>query len=575
MRASQTLLTTQKETPAGAEVISHQLMIRAGLIRHLASGLYTWLPIGLRAMRKVEQIVREEMDRAGALEMFMPAIQPAELWEESGRWEQFGPELLRLQDRHQRDFCVGPTHEEVITDIARRDVRSYKQLPVNMYQIQTKFRDEVRPRFGVMRAREFIMKDAYSFDLTPDGLAASYDRMHAAYSRIFSRFGLDFRIVDADSGAIGGSRSQEFHVLAASGEDGIAYTHTGDFAANVELVPCAPPEAPRPPPCKIMETVDTPSQHTISALSEFLGVDSRRTLKTLVVEGTDGNLVALCLRGDHELNLVKAGQLRDVAAPLTFASAEQVVAATGCAPGSIGPVGLSGLTVIADHAALAMTDFVCGANAQDQHLIGVNWGRDLPEAPAADLRNAQAGDPAPGDLGPIAIARGIEVGHIFQLGTKYSQAMNAVVLDQSGKAQTLYMGCYGIGVTRIVAAAIEQGNDDKGIIWPTAIAPYEVVLLPMNMNKSVRLGEAAGEMYEALQRAGIDVIFDDRQLRPGVMFADAELIGFPYRLVMGERGLDKRVVEIRGRTELESRDIPIDDAVAYLADRIEADKAFD
>ena len=575
MRASQTLLTTQKETPAGAEVSSHQLMLRAGLIRHLASGLYTWLPLGLRAMRKVEQIVREEMDRAGALEMFMPAIQPAELWQESGRWDQFGPELLRLQDRHQRDFCVGPTHEEVITDIARRDVRSYKQLPLNMYQIQTKFRDEVRPRFGVMRAREFIMKDAYSFDLSLDGLAASYDRMHSAYSRIFSRFGLDFRIVDADSGAIGGSRSQEFHVLAASGEDGIAYTETGDFAANIELVACTEPEAPRPRPSEAMKTVETPGQHTIAALSTFLGVGAERTLKTLVVEGVAGGLVALCLRGDHELNLIKASRLDAVAAPLTFASAERVAASAGCPPGSIGPVGLTGMTVISDHAALAMADFVCGANAPDQHLTGVNWGRDLPEPAVADLRNAKSGDPAPGGLGPIAIARGIEVGHIFQLGTKYSQAMNAVVLDEGGKAQTLYMGCYGIGVTRIVAAAIEQGNDEKGIIWPTAIAPYEVALLPMNMNKSVRLAGAAQEMYEALQAGGMDVIFDDRQLRPGVMFADAELIGFPYRLVMGDRGLDKGIVEIRGRTESESIEIPIEQAESYLSDRIAADKAFD
>ena len=574
MRASQTLLATQKETPAGAEVVSHQLMLRAGMIRHLASGLYTWLPLGMRAMRKVEQIVREEMDRAGALEMFMPAIQPAELWQESGRWEQFGPELLRLRDRHQRDFCVGPTHEEVVTDIARRDIRSYKQLPLNLYQIQTKFRDEVRPRFGVMRAREFIMKDAYSFDLDAAGLSDSYDRMHVAYTRIFTRFGLDFRIVDADSGAIGGSRSQEFHVLAASGEDGIAFTEHGNYAANVELVPCPAPLERRPAPTQSCEPVDTPGQHTISDLTQFLSVSAERTLKTLLVAGGEGGLVALCLRGDHELNAIKAEKLPEVATPLAFASPEQVMAATGCEPGSIGPAGLDGIPVIADYSASVLADFVCGANEADRHLRGVNWGRDLAEPKTADLRVAVAGDPAPDESGPIQIARGIEVGHIFQLGTKYSQAMNAVVLDESGKAQILYMGCYGIGVTRIVAAAIEQGHDEQGIIWPTAIAPYEVAILPMNMHRSVRLREAAEELYQSLCEAGVDTLLDDRQLRPGAMFADAELVGYPYRLVIGDRGLDTGTVELRGRTESESTNVPIDEAVNLVANRVRQDKAF-
>ena len=573
MRVSKSLLVTQKETPAGAEIISHQLMLRAGLVRHLASGLYTWLPLGVRALHKVESIVREEMDRAGALEVFMPAVQPAELWQESGRWEQFGPELLRIRDRHQRDFCVGPTHEEVITDIVRRDVRSYKQLPLNMYQIQTKFRDEVRPRFGVMRAREFIMKDAYSFDLDQQGLADSYDRMHDAYVRIFKRFGLDFRVVDADSGAIGGSRSQEFHVLADSGEDGIAFSDDGRFAANVEMVPCAPADLPRPAPTAPLEIVDTPGQHTIDGLCEFLGVPSERTLKTLLLEGSEGGLVALCLRGDHELNLIKASQLNAVSTPVTFACAERVVAETGCEPGSLGPRGLN-IPVIVDQAAAALADFVCGANTADQHLTGVNWGRDLPEPVGQDIRNARAGEPAPGG-GTLSIARGIEVGHIFQLGTKYSEAMNAVVLDESGKAKTLYMGCYGIGVTRIVAAAIEQGNDARGIIWPTAIAPYEVALLPMNMHKSTRLREAAESIYRALQVEGVDVLFDDRKVRPGVMFADAELIGVPYRLVLGDRGLDTGTAEFRARTDEHNTDMPLAEAVATVAARIRADKAYD
>ena len=562
MRCTQTLLATMRETPAEAEIVSHRLMLRAGLVRLLASGLYTWLPIGMRVLRKVEAVVREEMNAAGAQEVLMPAVQPAELWEESGRWSNFGPELLRLKDRHERDFCVGPTHEEVITDIARREIRSYKQLPINLYQIQTKFRDEIRPRFGVMRAREFIMKDAYSFDLDTQGLERSYLAMHDAYCRTFERLGLDYRVVDADSGAIGGSRSQEFHVLADYGEDAIAFSD-GGFAANVELVPCPAPRRKRPEPTLDLAAVDTPGVHTIADLARFLDVPAERCLKTLLVEGADGDLVALVLRGDHELNAIKAERTGGVRAPLAFARPERVREVIGCDPGSLGPVG-AGVRVVADASAAALADFVCGANRDGAHLTGVNWGRDAPEPAVADLRNAMDGDPSPDGSGPLIVRRGIEVGHIFQLGDKYSESMGAVVLDDEGRAIHLVMGCYGIGVTRVVAAAIEQNHDGKGIVWPTAIAPFHAVLLPMNMHKSVRLREAAEKLYADLTAAGIEVLFDDRQVRPGVMFADSELIGIPWRIVIGDRGLDAGAVEFRHRRDSTSTDIALEGIVAHV-----------
>ncbi len=563
MRVSRFPLATVKETPADAEIISHQLMLRAGLIRKLAAGLYTWLPLGLRVLRKVEAIVREEMNRAGALEVLMPAVQPAELWQESGRWEQYGPELLRMKDRHQRDFCLGPTHEEIITDLARNELRSYKQLPINYYQIQTKFRDEVRPRFGIMRAREFSMKDAYSFHLDHASLQQTYDVMYETYTRIFTRLGLKFRAVNADTGSIGGSVSHEFHVLASSGEDAIAFSDTGDYAANVELAEALAPAAPRPAPSAALQTVDTPGQHSIEEVSAFLKCESSRCLKTLLVTGAEGGVVALVLRGDHELNSVKAEKLTQVAKPLCFASAEQVQAAAGCAPGSVGPRGLT-IPVFVDRAAAHIADFVCGANQEGKHLTGVNWGRDLPEPVTVDLRNVKDGDPSPDGKGTLSIARGIEVGHIFQLGDKYSKAMNATVVDEQGHIATMIMGCYGIGVTRVVAAAIEQNNDARGIIWPTPIAPFQVALLPMNMHKSQRLREAVDQLYQQLLDAGIEVLLDDREARPGVMFADMELIGIPQRLVFGEKGLDQGVVEYKGRTDAESRNIPLAEVVGFL-----------
>ena len=562
MRCTQTLLATMRETPAEAEIVSHRLMLRAGLVRLLASGLYTWLPIGMRVLRKVEAVVREEMNAAGAQEVLMPAVQPAELWEESGRWSNFGPELLRLKDRHERDFCVGPTHEEVITDIARREIRSYKQLPINLYQIQTKFRDEIRPRFGVMRAREFIMKDAYSFDLDTEGLERSYLAMHDAYCRTFERLGLDYRVVDADSGAIGGSRSQEFHVLADYGEDAIAFSD-GGFAANVELVPCPTPHEPHPEPTLDLATVDTPGVHTIADLAGFLDVPAERCVKTLLVEGEDGGLVALVLRGDHELNAIKAERAGGVRAPLAFARPERVREVIGCDPGSLGPVGAH-VPVMADPSAAALADFVCGANRDGAHLTGVNWGRDAPEPAVADLRNAVDGDPSPDGSGPLAVRRGIEVGHIFQLGDKYSESMGAVVLDDGGRAMHLVMGCYGIGVTRVVAAAIEQNHDERGIVWPIGIAPFHAALLPMNMHRSVRLREAAEKLYADLTAAGIEVLFDDRQVRPGVMFADSELIGIPWRIVIGDRGLDAGTVEFRHRRDSASTDIALEEIVPHV-----------
>jgi prolyl-tRNA synthetase len=569
MRLSHLPLTTFKEVPAEAEVISHQLMLRAGLLRRLASGLFTWMPLGLRVLRKVENVVREEMDRAGALELLMPAVQPAELWQETGRWEVYGNLLLRMRDRHERDFCFGPTHEEVITDIARRELKSYKQLPVNYYQIQTKFRDEIRPRFGLMRAREFLMKDAYSFHLEPDSLTATYETMAGAYARICTRLGLRFRPVEADSGEIGGARSQEFHVLADSGEDAIAYCDDDAFAANVEMAPALAPESPRPAAGRSMHKAHTPGARTIEEVSDCLGVTADQCLKTLVVAADDGGLIALALRGDHELNPIKAATMPGVAAPLRMADAAEVRSATGCLPGFIGPVDLS-IPLIADHSAAAMADFVCGANEEDFHLTGVNWGRDLPEPETADLRNVVAGDPSPGGGGPLKIARGIEVGHIFQLGDKYSRAMNATVLNQAGKEVPMLMGCYGIGVSRIVAAAIEQNHDDNGIIWPEPLAPFQVLLVVLNPKKSDSVTAAADALYEDLQRAGVEVLMDDRDARPGVKFADADLLGIPHRLTVGERGLAAGEVEYKERRSGAEEKIAVDDVVQRIQSKLGA-----
>ena len=565
MRWSRYPVNTTKETPAEAEVVSHQLMLRAGLIRRLAAGIYTWTPFGLRVVRKVEGIIREEMDRAGALEVLMPAVQPAELWQESGRWEQYGPELLRLKDRHQRDFVIGPTHEEVITDLARRELKSYRQLPANFYQIQVKFRDEIRPRFGVMRGREFIMKDAYSFHATPESLQEGYDAMRTAYIRMFGRMGLDFRPVKADTGSIGGTGSEEFQVLADSGEDAIAVSDGADhYAANLELAPTIPSDTPRPPPGAALAEIATPGQRTIADLAAFLGVPSTQTLKLLMVDGAEGGVVALLLRGDHELNAIKAQKLPGVASPLRMAARETVVAATGCEPGYLGPRGLSCL-VYADHAALALADFVCGANRLDMHLTGVNWGRDLPEPAPADLRNVVPGDPSPGGDGRLTIRRGIEVGHIFQLGRKYSEAMQASVLDEAGKPVTMYMGCYGIGVTRIVAAAIEQNNDAAGICWPEPLAPFSVVVVPLNAGKSPRVAAAAEQLYAELQAIGLEVLLDDRDARPGVKFADAELLGIPHRIVVSDRGLDAGRLEYRHRRASANEDWPAGEVVERLS----------
>jgi prolyl-tRNA synthetase len=568
MRLSQYPIQTVRETPSEAEIVSHQLMLRAGLIRRLAAGIYNWLPLGLRALRKVEAIVREEMNRAGALEVLLSAVQPAELWQESGRWNDYGPELLRLRDRHQRDFVIGPTHEEVITDIARRDLKSYRQLPVNFYQIQLKFRDEIRPRFGVMRGREFIMKDAYSFHVDEASLQQGYAAMRTAYARMFERMGLDFRIVQADTGAIGGSRSEEFQVLAASGEDAIAVSDGDGFAANVELAAALPPATPRPAPAATLARVATPGARTIADLSAQLGVPAGRCLKTLLVAGRDGPPVALILRGDHELNAVKAQRIEGVASPLRLASGAEVLSACGCEPGYIGPVGLTGVRIVADHAALAEADFVVGANEKDLHLTGVNWGRDLPEPAAADLRNVVPGDPSPSGRGRLSIVRGIEVGHIFQLGNKYSASMNATVLDEAGAPVQMLMGCYGIGVTRIVAAAIEQNHDERGIIWPDPIAPFHVVLVPLNLDKSPAVRAAAEALYAQLTQAGIEVLYDDRDARPGVKFADAELLGIPHRIVLGERGLKAGTLEYRHRRASDSEDFPQHAALEFLRARL-------
>ncbi len=562
MRTSQFLLATQREAPADAEVISHQLMLRAGMIRRLAAGIYTWLPLGLRVLRKVERIVREEMDRSGAQEILMSGVLPAELWQESGRWEQYGPELLRFQDRHERDFCLGPTHEEIITDLVRREIRSYKQLPVNFYQIQTKFRDEIRPRFGIMRAREFLMKDAYSFHLSQESLEETYELMYRTYSSIFNRLGLTYRAVLADSGNIGGSLSHEFHVLADSGEDRIVYVEGEDTAVNIELTPAPAPTTPRPASTSALAEVATPGQHSIEEVSNFLNIPPGQCVKTLVVEAPDDELVALVLRGDHELNRVKAERLAEVAKPLNFASPDRIKKRLGCDIGSLGPVNLD-IPFIVDHSAAQLADFTCGANRDGFHITGVNWGRDLTEPRCEDLRNIVEGEIGK-DGKPLKISRGIEVGHIFQLGTKYSESMKANVLDENGKSVTLIMGCYGIGVSRIVAAAIEQNNDDRGIIWPEAIAPFQLALLPIHMHKSARLSEAVMPLYEKLINAGVEVLLDDRRERPGVMFADAELLGIPHRYVFSEKGLDAGTIEYKGRRDGESRDVPLEEALSFL-----------
>ncbi|QOL24549.1 proline--tRNA ligase [Thalassotalea sp. LPB0316] len=562
MRTSQYLLSTLKETPAHAEVVSHQLMLRAGLIRHLASGLYTWLPTGLKVLKKVENIVREEMERAGSIEVLMPMVQPSDLWEESGRWDDYGPELLRLNDRHQRPFVLGPTHEEVITKLVSNEISSYKQLPMNLFQIQTKFRDEIRPRFGVMRGREFLMKDAYSFHTTDECLKKTYQDMFDAYCRIFERLGLDFRPVIADNGSIGGEGSHEFHVLADSGEDDIAFSDESDYAANIEKAEALAPTGERPAPNQALEKVATPNAKTIEDVANLLNIDANTTVKTLLVlgEAQDGEkapIIALVLRGDHELNELKAEKLEGVASPLTFASDEELVAATGANAGSIGPVNLN-IRVIADRSAAHLADFVCGANEDGFHYTGANWDRDAQNYEVADLRNVVAGDPSPCGKGKLEIKRGIEVGHIFQLGQKYAEAMNCGVLTESGKNQTLTMGCYGIGVSRIVAAAIEQNHDKYGIKWPAAIAPYQVAIVPMNMHKSARVQETAEKLYTQLQQAGVEVIFDDRKERPGVMFNDHELMGTPKLIVVGERNLDSQEVELKDRITGEKSLIAID-----------------
>ena len=574
MRASQFLIATLKETPSDAEVISHQLMLRSGMIRKLALGLYTWLPMGLRVLRKVERIVREEMDRAGALEMLMPVVQPAELWQESGRWQEYGAELLRIQDRHDRDFCLGPTHEEVITDLIRSEINSYKQLPANFYQIQTKFRDEIRPRFGIMRAREFTMKDAYSFHLGQESLRQTYACMHTAYCAIFDRVGLAYRAVLADTGAIGGAFSHEFHVLADSGEDDIVFSNASDYAANIEKAESLTPEDRTPEPQRSLAEVSTPNQHSIEEVASYLGLEQAQTVKTLVVlgesreEGKSAPLVALVLRGDHRLNDIKTEKLPGVASPLTFASEARIKAELGAGIGSLGPIGLK-LTTWVDHSAATLADFTCGANKDGYHLTGANWGRDWPLGRTADLRNVVAGDPSPDGKGQLEIKRGIEVGHIFQLGTKYSEAMNAKVLDEHGKEQPMLMGCYGIGVSRVVAAAIEQNHDDQGIIWPESIAPFQLALVPINAHKSPEVAQRCEQLYTQLTGMGVDVLYmDEAKARLGVTLANTDLIGIPHRIVVGDRGLAKGSVEYKGRRDAQARDLPLDQLETFLRERL-------
>jgi prolyl-tRNA synthetase len=567
MKVSQFPITTLRETPSDAEIISHQLMLKAGLIRRLASGLYTWAPFGLKVLRKVEAIVREEMNKSGAIELLMPSIQPAELWEESGRWEQYGAELLRIKDRHGREFCYGPTHEEIITDYVCKALKSYKELPVNYYQIQTKFRDEVRPRFGVMRAREFLMKDAYSFHLSQDSLQQTYDIMFATYNRIFKRLGLDYRAVNADTGSIGGSASHEFHVLADSGEDGIAFSSESDYAANIELAEAIAPAGERLAPSTEMQTVDTPNQHTVADVADFLNVDASNIMKTLLVQGENDSVVALLLGGDRDLNEIKAEKLEGIVTPLTLATEEQVIATAGCKPGSVGPIGLT-VPIFADYSTQNMTDFICGANEEGKHYTGVNWERDVANAQFVDIRNVIEGDPSPDGKGTLSILRGIEVGHIFQLGKKYSAALNATVLNEKGKAEVVTMGCYGIGVSRLVAASIEQNFDKQGIVWPEALAPFQISLIPLNYHKSARVKDVADTLYHDLLAVGYDVLLDDRNMRAGAMFSDHELLGIPHRIVISDRGLKEEQLEYKARKGGDAEKIAIANVLVFIESRV-------
>ncbi len=574
MRASRFFVSTLKEAPSDAEIVSHKLMLRAGMIKRLGSGIYNYMPMGLRVIRKVENIVREEMDRAGAIELLMPLVQPAELWQETGRWDKMGPELLRLKDRHGRDFALQPTSEEVVTDIARGEIRSYRQLPVNFYHIQTKFRDERRPRFGLMRGREFTMKDAYSFDRDAEALKQSYQLMVDAYTRIFTRFGLKFRAVAADNGAIGGSGSQEFHVIADTGEDALVYCPTSDYAANIEAAEALAPAAPREQAAQALVKAPTPGKARCEDVAALLGLPLTQTVKSIVlsVERDEGRreIWLLLLRGDHELNEVKAGKLPGIG-PFRFASDSEIVEHFGCKPGYLGPIGTAKpVKVVADRTVAAMSDFVCGANDEGFHYTGANWGRDLPEPEVADIRNVVAGDPSPDGKGVLEVQRGIEVGHVFQLGTRYSEDMKATYLDEKGQPQLMQMGCYGIGITRILGAAIEQNYDAKGIIWPASIAPFEVVLCPMGYDRSAAVKEAADALYASLQAAGVDVVLDDRGERPGVMFADWELIGVPHRVVIGERGLKDGMLEYQGRRDDAASPVPPADMVEFLRARLSA-----
>jgi prolyl-tRNA synthetase len=567
MRVSQFFISTSREEPAEAEVASHRLMLRAGLIKRLTSGVYTWMPLGLRVLRRVEKVVREEMNAAGAIELLMPVVQPAELWQESGRWEQYGPDLLRLKDRHQRDFCLGPTHEEVVSDLVRREIKSYRQLPLNLYQIQIKFRDEIRPRFGVMRGREFTMKDAYSFHADKASLDATYQDMYDCYSRIFTRLGLKFRAVAADTGAIGGTGSHEFHVLADSGEDAIAYCPDSDYAANVELAEALAPGTPRPAPRQPLAKVHTPGVKTIAELCAFLKIPPELTVKAIVVDGADGNPVLLLVRGDHELNAIKAGKLAQVAKPVNFTTGEAIRAAFGAHPGSLGPIGFKG-GIIADRALAATADFAIGANEDDHHYTGANIGRDIPEPAFADIRNVVAGDASPDGKGALEICRGIEVGHIFQLRTKYSEKMKLTYLNEAGKPQVMEMGCYGIGVTRIVAAAIEQNFDERGIVFPRAMAPFELALVPLGASRNPEVRETAERLYQEFRAAGIDAVLDDRDERPGVMLSDIELIGVPHRVVVGDRGLKAGTVEYQARRDAKATPMPLHDVVNLVKSKV-------
>lgn len=574
MRASNYLFSTLRDAPSDAVVASHQLMIRAGMIRQVSKGLYTWLPTGVKVFRKIENIVREEMQKAGSLEVIMPGVQPAELWQETGRWQKYGPELLRMKDRHDRDYCLGPTHEEVITDIARNELTSYKQLPLNVFQIQTKFRDEVRPRFGVMRSREFVMKDAYTFHATQECLQSTYDIMHQAYCNVFDRIGLDYRPVRADTGSIGGAYSHEFHVLADSGEDDIAFSDTSDFAANVELAEAVSLKSTPDAATQEIEEVYTPNCKTIAAVAEFLKLPVEKTVKTMLIKGVDeegeSTIIALVLRGDHTINEIKVEKLKGAVVPFEFASEADIVAKIGCQPGSIGPRGLkeAGVKVVVDRSAAVISDFCAGANKDDYHFTGLNWGRDCDDFEVADIRNVVEGDPSPDGQGSIVIKRGIEVGHIFQLGQTYSEAMKATVLDENGKAQVMHMGCYGIGVSRIVAAAIEQNFDEKGIKWPLAIAPFEVAIVGMNYEKSESVKEACDELYNSLLAQGIDVILDDRKERPGVKFADCELLGIPHRIVVGDRGLKEGTLEYKSRETGDGEDVAVADALTFIQQKL-------